>query len=64
MSQPSVREDLFIPVIITIVFIIITIINFGEPCDQRFSLAWVLALKKVYVRVAYLSRSWFVLYAL
>ena len=51
MSQPSVREDLFIPVIITIVFITITIINFGEPCDQRFSLAWVLAFTNVHERL-------------
>ena len=42
---PTLRQGgfLFIPIIITIVFITITIINFGVPCDQRFSLAWLLA---------------------
>ena len=53
MSQPFVREDLFIPVIITIVFITITTINFGVPCDQRFSLAWLLEFTISFVWLIY-----------
>ena len=53
---PTLRQGgfLFIPIIITIVFITITIINFGVPCDQRFSLAWLLAFRAFTISFAWL----------